>query len=84
MDCTDEGEALPSDPATDCDDTDDTINPGAPEWVADGKDSDCDGYEVCYTDVDGDGFRPPSGITTASSDMFCDGIGEAIASASGF
>ena len=51
------------------------------EWVADGKDSDCDGYEICYTDVDGDGFRPPSGATTASSDMFCDGIGEAMPSA---
>ena len=75
------GRGLGRDASTDCDDTDDTINPGAPEWVADGKDNDYDGYEICYTDVDGDGFRPPSGATTASSDMFCDGIGEAMPSA---
>ena len=77
-DCTDEGEAGAAVPATDCDDSDATVNPDAFDYVADGKDSDCDGYELCYTDVDGDGYRPASGITTHSSDVFCDGEGEAL------
>jgi hypothetical protein len=77
-DCGDPGEATADDPATDCDDSDATINPDAYEYVADGKDSDCDGYELCYTDVDGDGFRPASGTTTYSSDLLCDGEGEAL------
>jgi hypothetical protein len=77
-DCEDEGEAGAADPATDCDDSDATVNPDAYEYVADGKDSDCDGYELCYTDVDGDGFRPVTGATTFSSDMLCDGEGEAL------
>jgi hypothetical protein len=77
-DCGDPGEAVAEDPATDCDDSDATINPDAYEYVADGRDSDCDGYELCYTDVDGDGFRPVTGATTYSSDMLCDGDGEAL------
>ena len=57
-DCLDDGEAGAAVPATDCDDSDASVNPDAYEYVADGKDSDCDGYELCYTDVDGDGYRP--------------------------
>jgi hypothetical protein len=50
--------------ATDCDDTDAAINPGATE-VCDGIDNDCDGviddpneltYETYYPDADGDGY----------------------------
>jgi hypothetical protein len=77
-DCLDEGEAGAASPATDCDDTDATVNPDAFDYVADGKDSDCDGYELCYTDVDGDGYRPTSAVTTFSSDALCDGEGEAL------
>ncbi len=38
----------------DCDDTDDTINPGATEIAYDGVDNDCDFYDL--RDVDGDGY----------------------------
>jgi len=40
----------------DCDDTDPAVHPGAPETTADGVDQDCDGYERCYEDGDGDGY----------------------------
>ena len=35
---------------------------------------------VKVADVDGDGFRPVTGATTFSSDLFCDGEGEALPS----
>ena len=40
--------------ATDCDDTDDSVNPGAPETWYDGIDADCDGTDD--DDQDGDGY----------------------------
>ncbi|MCB9675637.1 MAG: putative metal-binding motif-containing protein [Alphaproteobacteria bacterium] len=39
----------------DCDDAEGTIYPGAPEVVADGIDTNCDGVDDCYEDIDGDG-----------------------------
>jgi MYXO-CTERM domain-containing protein len=39
---------------TDCDDTDDTVYPGAPEVAYDGIDQDCDGDDIY--DADGDGY----------------------------
>ena len=51
--CTDTGEA---DDNTDCDDGNDTVNPGATETVADGIDQDCSDYDSCYQDSDGDHY----------------------------
>ena len=59
--------------ATDCDDADSTVHPGASEALADGVDSDCDGLELCYQDGDGDGFG--SSGTMSSSDLSCSGSG---------
>ena len=70
-DCTDEGEADATAPLTDCDDTDATVYPGASEFVSDGVDSDCDGFETCYEDADDDGYRTTTGTTVASTDMDC-------------
>jgi len=76
-DCTDEGEADSTAPATDCDDNDADVNPGASEFVSDGVDSDCDGFELCYEDADDDGYRTTTGTTVSSTDMDCQGTGEA-------
>ncbi|MFM2162372.1 MAG: hypothetical protein RLZZ383_1884, partial [Pseudomonadota bacterium] len=48
------------DPVGDCNDTAGvgaSIAPGADDAAADGIDSNCDGIEQCYGDVDGDGYR---------------------------
>lgn len=67
LDCDDNGEAIASDPAGDCDDTNDTFNPGVLE-VCDGLDNDCNnvldnGVAVeCPTgDFDEDGFSEQAG-----------------------
>ncbi len=65
--------------ATDCDDAASAVYPGAPETTGDGVDGDCDGGEVCYVDVDADGYRPDSG-TVASADSDCADSGEATSS----
>lgn len=65
--------------ATDCDDADSAVNPGAMESIADGVDSDCDGTETCYRDADDDGYRPDSASTVVSADGDCDDSGEALA-----
>ena len=55
----------------DCDDTLATVNPAAPEQVADGVDNDCDGAEACWADLDADGFRDAAGGTVSSADLDC-------------
>ena len=69
VDCTDSGEALDTDPATDCDDTNGAINPDADELAGDEVDQDCDNTEICYTDADDDGYRPDATSTVASADL---------------
>jgi hypothetical protein len=45
---------LSADFADDCDDTDATVFPGAPEVAGSGIDADCDGAVTCFVDLDGD------------------------------
>ena len=66
--------------ASDCDDDDSAVNPGATELIGDGLDSDCDGTETCYADADDDGYRPDTATTVASADGDCDDSGEALGS----
>ena len=68
-DCTDSGEAV-STAEVDCDDTDASVNPGASDTTGDGVDSDCDGYETCYEDLDEDGFG--TSVTTQSTNLCAD------------
>ena len=76
-DCTDDGEALATEPAGDCADNMAAINPGATEVVGDGIDSNCDLGESCYADVDNDGYRLTT--TVVSADFDCLDPGEAVA-----
>ena len=62
-------------PAGDCDDTRASVSPGATEVVADGRDNDCDGAELCFADADGDGYR--SEATISSANLSCSDAGEA-------
>lgn len=78
LDCSDTGEALPTDPTGDCDDNNSSINPGVTEIVGNGIDDDCDGFELCYCDTDDDGFRPDATCTVQSADLDCNDSGEAI------
>ncbi len=55
---------------TDCDDAETGVYPGAVELAMDGVDQDCDGYELCPLDGDGDGFVGTFG-QTLSTDMDC-------------
>ena len=61
-DC-DEADLHPTWDFVDCDDTDASVNPGAPEIPDDGVDQDCDGFDAprCYYDGDEDGFGAGDG-----------------------
>jgi len=65
-------------PGGDCDDNDDTVNPGVTEVPDDGKDSDCDGLEWCFADADNDGHREIAGEADVLSPFInCTGDGVA-------
>ncbi|HMV70484.1 MAG TPA: MopE-related protein, partial [Myxococcota bacterium] len=74
-DCADPGEAAAGGPQ-DCDDADPLVHPGVlVDPVGDGVDSDCDGLERCWQDLDDDGWAVQAAIV--SGDLRCDGPGEA-------
>ncbi len=58
---------------TDCDDSNGSIHPGATEYAVDGVDSDCDGLELCYEDLDGDSYGSPTIVDSA--DLGCSAPG---------
>ena len=60
----------------DCNDSDNTIHPGAVEIPDDGIDQNCDSSTTCFTDADNDGYRTTTTITSADCD--CLDNGEAI------
>jgi len=76
LDCNDSGEAVPSDPTGDCDDTRASVNPGETEIIGDGRDQDCDGDELCYRDNDNDGYHDGSTVVSADADCTDSGEGE--------
>ena len=81
LDCEDAGEGSSSEPATDCDDSESTTYPNAPELVDDGVDQDCDSGDTCYVDSDSDGFRnPDTSLTVGSRDLDCNHQGEGASS----
>jgi predicted outer membrane repeat protein len=59
--------------ATDCDDTRPDVHPGAKEIPLDGVDSDCDGVDGCWFDLDGDGHP---GTVRPGTTADCSGPGE--------
>ena len=61
--------------SSDCDDNDPTINPGGVEAPADGMDGDCDGFEDCYVDDDGDGHGNDLGLVIRDLSLTCTGGG---------
>src|SRR5436853_83446 len=79
VDCNDSGEAVASDPAGDCDNSNAAIHPGTAEITGDSVDQNCDGSEVCFADGDSDGWR--TATTVVSFDTDCFDAGEAMATA---
>ncbi|MFK7927629.1 MAG: MopE-related protein, partial [Myxococcota bacterium] len=73
--CDGAEEADDSIPGGDCNDADNTIYPGADEIIGDEVDQNCDATEICFSDLDGDGYR--TDVELPSLDIACDELGEA-------
>lgn len=58
----------------DCNDNDIDVRPGATETAGSGIDANCDGFYICYDDLDGDGYGPDGSTRTAVRPA-CDGPG---------
>jgi hypothetical protein len=58
----------------DCDEEDPLVHPEAPEIPGDARDTDCDGFELCFADADRDGV---TGHDPVPADLACteDGVG---------
>ncbi|MEC8379455.1 MAG: MopE-related protein [Myxococcota bacterium] len=67
--------------SSDCDDSNFFANPAQIEQLDNGVDDDCDGFELCYTDADNDGFVSLDLTqSTPSVDLDCNDDGEGTAS----
>lgn len=75
LSCSAFGMADATAPQTDCDDGRGDVGASAPETPADGVDGDCDGFELCYVDADGDGYAAEGLPTVPSRDARCAGAG---------
>ncbi len=62
--------------AVDCNDVDPLVAPGLADEFGDGIDSNCDGTEVCFRDLDGDGYAPSRDAIILSNDADCTDFGE--------
>jgi len=76
LDC--DADANRSSTLTDCDDTNPAVYTGATEVVGNGIDEDCDGFDTCFQDFDGDGFGSLTPVIGA--DLSCSGPGESVRS----
>ena len=63
---------------SDCNDSNAEINSYAVELANDGIDQNCDGLELCYADVDNDGFGVDSLVETDDFDCWSFGIADNI------
>ncbi len=73
LDCSEVGYSNTRD---DCDDAASGVNPGAAEIPGDSKDQDCDGFDVCYSDDDQDGYGNAAS-TFVGTTLDCTGFKEA-------
>lgn len=63
----------------DCNDFNPDAHPGGSEVPGDGIDQDCDGQELCYRDVDNDGYRSDDSedLVLSAFNVNCSELGEA-------
>jgi len=77
--CNDMGEA-PVYWGMDCNDGNAAVHPGVTEIAGNGRDDDCNGRELCYADVDRDGYGSMT-ATVDTTDIACTMAGDTLSSA---